>query len=126
MLSTDRDRELMIPVTENLEIRASKPLSPTVSSTHRHSSGRVVRVDFLSVNGKPLSSSSCPCMLRFKSEPIRLLLTFLGASPLIAGYVSETQTVKVKIRDFMEGKNVPTSCLKVKIEQRAQFWLGNP
>ncbi|KAK3206738.1 hypothetical protein Dsin_020784 [Dipteronia sinensis] len=82
-----------------------------------------VRVDFLSVNGKPLSNSSRPCMLLFKSEPIRLLLTFLRAAPLVAGYVSETQTVKVKIRGFMEG-NVPTSCLKVTIEQRANFWLG--
>ncbi|KAK3206730.1 hypothetical protein Dsin_020776 [Dipteronia sinensis] len=82
-----------------------------------------VRVDFLSVNGKPLSSSSRPCMLQFKSEPIRLLLTFLRAAPLVAGYDSETQTVKVKLRDFMEG-NVPMSCVKVKIEQRAEFWLG--
>ncbi|KAK4860587.1 hypothetical protein QYF36_026775 [Acer negundo] len=36
----DRDRELLIPVAENSEIGASRPSSPTVSSTHHHSSGR--------------------------------------------------------------------------------------
>lgn len=82
-----------------------------------------VRVDFLSASGKALASSSKPCMLQFKSEPVRLLLTFLKVVPLLTGYSSETQTMNVKFRGFTEGDN-PTACLRVMIEQRAEFRPG--
>ena len=62
-------------------------------------------------------------MLQFKSEPIRLLLTFFKAAPLVAGYVSESQTLSLKFRGFTEGE-VPTACLKVTIEQRAEYRPG--
>lgn len=62
-------------------------------------------------------------MLHFKSEPIRLLLTFLKIAPLISGYVSESQTLNLRFRGFVEG-DVPTSCLKVTIEQRAEYQPG--
>ncbi|XP_021813175.1 seipin-2 [Prunus avium] len=82
-----------------------------------------VRVQFLSFDGKTLASSSHPCMLQFKSEPIRLLLTFLKVVPLVAGYVSESQTLNLKFRGFIQGE-VPTACLKVTIEQRAEYQPG--
>ncbi|BBH01017.1 Putative adipose-regulatory protein Seipin [Prunus dulcis] len=81
------------------------------------------RVQFLSVDGKTLASSSHPCMLQFKSEPIRLLLTFLKVVPLVAGYVSESQTLNLKFRGFIQGE-VPTACLKLTIEQRAEYQPG--
>lgn len=62
-------------------------------------------------------------MLLFKSEPIRLLLTFLKVVPLIAGYVSESETIHVKFQGFIEG-DVPTACLKVVLEQRAELRPG--
>ncbi|KAJ1426178.1 Seipin family [Sesbania bispinosa] len=82
-----------------------------------------IRVDFLSSNGKTIASSSQPCMLKFRSEPIRLIMTFLKMAPLITGYISETQTLNVKMRGFVEG-DVPTSCLKVTLEQRAEYLPG--
>lgn len=82
-----------------------------------------VRVEFLSAKGKTLASLSHPCMLHFKSEPIRLLLTFLKIAPLLSGYVSESQTLNLKFGGFVEG-DVPTSCLKVTIEQRAEYQPG--
>lgn len=82
-----------------------------------------VRVEFLSGNGETLSSSSHPTMLKFKSEPVRHLLTFFKVAPIVVGYVSETQTLNVKFRGFVE-RDVPTSCLKVMIEQRAEFQPG--
>ncbi|KAL5577002.1 hypothetical protein UlMin_018701 [Ulmus minor] len=82
-----------------------------------------VRLDFLSVIGETLASSSHHSMLKFKSEPIRLLSTFLKIAPLVAGYVSESQTLNVKFRGITEG-NVPTACLKVTIEQRAEYHPG--
>ncbi|XP_004504418.1 seipin-2-like, partial [Cicer arietinum] len=82
-----------------------------------------IRVDFLSSNGKTLASSRQPCMLRFRSEPIRLITTFLKIVPLLTGYVSETQTLDAKMSSFVEG-DVPTSCLKVTLEQRAEYLPG--
>ncbi|KAF8413670.1 hypothetical protein HHK36_001662 [Tetracentron sinense] len=82
-----------------------------------------VRVDFLSANGKVTASSIYPSMLRFKSQPIRYLETFLKTAPLVAGYSSESQILKLKMRDFTEGYE-PTACLKVILEQRAEYQPG--
>ncbi|XP_023738798.1 seipin-2 [Lactuca sativa] len=82
-----------------------------------------VRIDFLSKNGNRLASTRQPCMLQFKSQPIRLILTFLNLAPLITGYSSESQTLKIKFRGYTEG-NDPTSCLRVILEQRAEFTRG--
>ncbi|KAF9672488.1 hypothetical protein SADUNF_Sadunf11G0047400 [Salix dunnii] len=83
----------------------------------------VIRADFLSADGKTLASKSHPSILKFKSEPIRILLTFLKVAPLLAGYVSESQTLALKIKGFTE-RDMPTSCLKVIIEQRAEYGPG--
>lgn len=80
-------------------------------------------MDFLTSNGKVLSSSRRPCMLQFKSNPIRLFSTFLKAAPLVTGYTSESQKLKVDLRGFSEGF-IPTACLRVIIEQRAEFHPG--
>lgn len=82
-----------------------------------------MRVEFLSENGKSLASFSHPCMLEFKSLPLRLLMTFFKIIPLVAGYLSETQTLKLKFRGYSEGV-IPTSCLKITMEQRAEFRPG--
>lgn len=85
-----------------------------------------VRVDFLSVNGETLASSSHPCMSKFKSQPIRLLLTFFKVASLVstAGYVSEAQTLNLNnIRGLNEGM-VPTACLRVVVEHRAEYRSG--
>nr|KYP46527.1 hypothetical protein KK1_031876 [Cajanus cajan] len=82
-----------------------------------------IKVDFLSYDGKSIWSSNQPCMLKFISEPIRLIMTFLKLAPLVTGYISETQTLNVKMRGFVEG-DVPTSCLKVTLEQRAEYPPG--
>ena len=62
-------------------------------------------------------------MLYFKSEPIRLLLTFIKIVPLVSGYISESQTLNLKFRGFVES-DIPTACLRVTIEQRAEFNPG--
>ncbi|KAF8089098.1 hypothetical protein N665_0518s0024 [Sinapis alba] len=82
-----------------------------------------VRVDFLSADGQTLDTIRRPCMLRFRSEPIRLVQTFFKVVPLVTGYVSEIQTLTLKLKGFAE-KDTPTACLKVMIEQRAEFRPG--
>lgn len=62
-------------------------------------------------------------MLHFKSQPIRLLLTFLKMAPILTGYTSETQNLKVNFKGFTEG-SMPTSSLRVVIEQRAEYRPG--
>ncbi|ONI12343.1 hypothetical protein PRUPE_4G158200 [Prunus persica] len=59
-------------------------------------------------------------MLRFKRGPIRVIETFLRSAPLIAGLQSETQVLDIKMSDHIEGLE-PTACLKVILEQRAEF-----
>ncbi|XP_052182599.1 seipin-2 [Diospyros lotus] len=111
----------VIPVKHKLQVTVSLTLPE--SDYNRNLGIFQVRVDFLSASGKAIASSSRPCMLQFKSPPIRLLLTFLKAVPLVAGYSSETQTLTFKFRGFAEG-DIPTACLRVTIEQRAEFQPG--
>ncbi|GFQ03192.1 seipin [Phtheirospermum japonicum] len=82
-----------------------------------------VRVDLLDTDGKTLVSLRRPCMLQFRSRPLRLLLTFLKVAPILTGYTSETQNLEVKFRGFTEG-NVPTTYIRVVIEQMAEFQPG--
>ncbi|PON46961.1 Seipin family [Parasponia andersonii] len=128
----DMDCEEQIEARRRIGFRTIPPghkLQATISLTlpeseyNRNLGIFQVRVDFLSVKGETLSSSSHPCMLQFKSEPIRLLWTFLKIAPLVTGYVSESQTLNVKFKGFTEG-DVPTGCLKVTLEQRAEYRPG--
>ncbi|XP_057462771.1 LOW QUALITY PROTEIN: seipin-2-like [Actinidia eriantha] len=110
-----------IPPKHKLQVTVSLTLPE--SDYNRNLGIFQARVDFLSASDKALASSSRPCMLRFKSQPIRLLLTFLKVAPLVTGYSSESQTLNVKFRGFTEGDK-PTACLRVMIEQRAEFQPG--
>ncbi|KAL8507205.1 hypothetical protein ACS0TY_017930 [Phlomoides rotata] len=82
-----------------------------------------VRVDFLAADGKILTTSRRPCMLQYKSHSIRLLLTLLKVAPILTGYTSETQTLKISFKDLTEGET-PTAALRVVIEQRAEYSPG--
>ncbi|KAM7252162.1 hypothetical protein ACFE04_024045 [Oxalis oulophora] len=82
-----------------------------------------VSVQFLSVNGKVTASSRKPSMLQFKSHSIRLAETMIKSAPLIAGFQSESQILNIKMKEFTEGLE-PTACLKVTLEQRAEYKSG--
>ncbi|KAK8960990.1 hypothetical protein KSP40_PGU011254 [Platanthera guangdongensis] len=83
----------------------------------------VVRAEFLSINGEVISGVSKPCMLRFKSPPIRLMETFIKSGPLLAGYSSESQVINMAVSGFTEGPE-PTMCLRIVLEQRAEYRPG--
>ncbi|KAF8075514.1 hypothetical protein N665_1089s0008 [Sinapis alba] len=110
-----------IPRDHKLEITLS--MTVPESSYNKNLGMFQVRVDFLSADGQTLNSIRRPCMLRFRSEPIRLVQTFFKVVPLVTGYVSEIQTLSLKLKGFAE-KDIPTACLKVMIEQRAEFRPG--
>lgn len=82
-----------------------------------------MRVEFLSANGNVTASSKYPCMLRFKSQTIRFAETVLNSIPLITGHQLESQVLNIKMNELTEGLE-PTACLKVTLEQRAEFQPG--
>ncbi|KAL9346479.1 hypothetical protein Peur_061332 [Populus x canadensis] len=110
-------------IPPNHKLQVSVLLTMPESEYNRNLGVFQIRADFLSADGKTLASRSHPSILKFKSEPIRFLLTFLKAAPLVAGYISESQTLALKIKGFME-RDVPTSCLKVIIGHRAEYRPG--
>ncbi|KAI5570909.1 hypothetical protein POPTR_011G072200v4 [Populus trichocarpa] len=110
-------------IPPNHKLQVSVLLTMPESEYNRNLGVFQIRADFLSADGKTLASKSHPSILKFKSEPIRFLLTFLKAAPLVAGYISESQTLALKIKGFTE-RDVPTSCLKVIIGHRAEYRPG--
>ncbi|CAA7030297.1 unnamed protein product [Microthlaspi erraticum] len=124
---TKNSPEAYVPITsyKNSHINHKTEITVSVilpeSEYNRNLGMFQVRVDFLSESGQILASSRRSCMVRFRSEPIRLVQTFLKIVPLVTGYVSEIQTLDLKIQGFGEKDIVPTACLKIVIEQRAEF-----
>jgi hypothetical protein len=45
-----------------------------------------VKAEFLSADGKVISKSSQPCMLKFKSVHMHFVETFLQSASLLSGY----------------------------------------
>ncbi|KAL4563391.1 hypothetical protein LXL04_027432 [Taraxacum kok-saghyz] len=105
------------------EVQATVSLTLPESDYNRNLGVFQVRVDFLSGDGKLLATIRQPSMFPFKSKPIRLLCTLLNLAPVLAGYSSETQTLDITFKGYTE-KNVPTSCLRVVLEHRAEFAEG--
>ncbi|KAA8524025.1 hypothetical protein F0562_010544 [Nyssa sinensis] len=107
----------------NHKLRLTVSLTLPESDYNRKLGVFQVRVEFLSSNGKVTASSSFPSMLRFKSQSIRFVENIVKGAPLIAGFQSESQVLNIKFSDFTEGYE-PTACLKVILEQRAEYQLG--
>ncbi|KAK6946600.1 Seipin family, partial [Dillenia turbinata] len=110
-----------IPYNRKLQLTVSLTLPE--SEYNRNLGMFQVKVEFLSTRGRVAASSSYPCMLRYKSQPVRFAETVLKTAPLIAGFQSESQTLEIRMTDFVEGME-PTECLKVTLEQRAEFQAG--
>lgn len=83
-----------------------------------------VRVESVSMKGDVIMGWSYPTMLRFKSKPVRVIQTLINSVPLIAGFQSEVQTLKIVMPEFTQGE-VPTASFKVVLEQRAEFKSGS-
>ncbi|KAL6314394.1 hypothetical protein AAG906_022477 [Vitis piasezkii] len=111
--------------TLNFDYTKGSPVAFVPMISHNLPSDLVagVKVEFLSTNGKVTATQSHPCILRYKSQPIRHIQTFIKAGPLLAGFESESQTLNIKMAEFTEGLE-PTACLKVSLVQRAEFQPG--
>ncbi|KAK9068832.1 hypothetical protein SSX86_012948 [Deinandra increscens subsp. villosa] len=110
-------------VPPNHKLQATVSLTLPESDYNRNLGNFQVRVDFLSSNGKSLASTTQPCAMKFKSLPIRLLMTVFKLAPIITGYSSESQTMDIKFNGYTE-REIPTCCIRVVLESRAEFAKG--
>ncbi|KAG2696858.1 hypothetical protein I3760_07G079600 [Carya illinoinensis] len=74
--------------------------------------------ELLSIDGAVIAKSSQPCMLRFRSFPIRLTRTVLLFIPLLLGISSETQKMTIDILKHKEGIQ-RTKAVRVTLVPRA-------
>ncbi|XP_058739969.1 seipin-1 [Vicia villosa] len=74
--------------------------------------------ELLSVNGNVIAKSSQPCMLRFRSSPIRLARTVMMGVPLVLGISAETQKINVEILRHKE-MNQRTNAIRLTLHPRA-------
>ncbi|XP_072978804.1 seipin-1 [Typha angustifolia] len=77
-----------------------------------------VTAEVMTHNGDIIASSSQPCILRFRSLPIRLTRTFLMGIPLLVGICSESQTITMEILQYKESRQ-KTELLRVRLKPRA-------
>ncbi|KAG2284740.1 hypothetical protein Bca52824_055960 [Brassica carinata] len=81
-----------------------------------------LKVELLSLKGEIIARSSQPCMLRFRSEPIRLARTFVMSVPLVAGIANEAQTMRIDALMHQE-KWPRTRAVRTTLIPRAQTRL---
>ncbi|CAA7042438.1 unnamed protein product [Microthlaspi erraticum] len=81
-----------------------------------------LKVELLSLKGETIARSSQPCMLRFRSKPIRLARTFVMSVPLIAGIANEAQTMTIDALMHQE-KWPRTKAVRATLMPRAQTRL---
>ncbi|KAL8099694.1 hypothetical protein AgCh_032094 [Apium graveolens] len=74
--------------------------------------------EVMSSNGHVIDRSSQPCMLRFRSLPVRLVRTCLFSVPLILGLRFETQKITIPILRHKEGYQ-RTEAIKITVIPRA-------
>ncbi|KAF5944127.1 hypothetical protein HYC85_018204 [Camellia sinensis] len=56
-----------------------------------------LNAELISTKGNAIAKSSQPCMLRFRSLPVRLARTFLMSIPLLLGITDETQKINIPL-----------------------------
>ncbi|KAK1270190.1 hypothetical protein QJS04_geneDACA004454 [Acorus gramineus] len=77
-----------------------------------------VTAEVISIGGDIIIKSSQPCMLRYRSLPVRLMQTFVMSIPLLTGVVSETQRITIKVLDYKETIQT-TGAIRLRIRPRS-------
>lgn len=77
-----------------------------------------VAAEIISSDGDVLASSTQPCMLRFRSLPVRIMRTLLMGLPHVLGISCETQKLILGIVEYKE-KNPRTEAIKVTLKPRS-------
>lgn len=89
-------------------------LSLSLSSKSFHQ----VTAEVMLATGDIMARSSRPCMLRFRSLPVRLIQTSIMSLPVVMGITGETQEIRVQILKYKEGYP-RTEAIKVTLKPKA-------
>ncbi|RCV12670.1 hypothetical protein SETIT_2G287700v2 [Setaria italica] len=111
----------LVPPNQRMQLEVSLTLPE--SDYNRRLGVFQVKAEFLSADGKVISTSSQPCMLKFKSAHMHFIETFLRSVSLLSGYSSESQVIRLKMRGITEGLE-PTTGVRIILGQRAEFGPG--
>ncbi|CAH2072608.1 unnamed protein product [Thlaspi arvense] len=114
-----RKRPFGVPVGHKLHV--SLLLWMPESDLNRRLGLFQLKVELLSLKGETIARSSQPCMLRFRSKPIRLARTFVMSVPLVAGIANEAQTMRVDALTHQE-KWPRTKAVRATLIPRAHTW----
>ncbi|KAK7295188.1 hypothetical protein RJT34_18093 [Clitoria ternatea] len=111
-----KKKHLSVPVSHSFS--ASLVLVMPESDFNRELGVFQLTAELLSVNGNVIAKSSKPCMLRFRSSPIRLARTMIMGVPLVLGISGETQNINVEILRHKED-NRRSNAIRVTLHPRA-------
>ncbi|CAD6218392.1 unnamed protein product [Miscanthus lutarioriparius] len=111
----------LVPPNQRMQLEVSLTLPE--SDYNRRLGVFQIKAEFLSADGKVISTSSQPCMLKFKSVHMHFIETFLQSVSLLSGYSSESQVIRLKMRGITQGLE-PTTAVRIILEQRAEFGRG--
>ncbi|KAL7583117.1 seipin-1 [Lactuca sativa] len=78
-----------------------------------------VAAEALTMTGEVITTASRPCMLRFRSRPLRLMQTFLMGVPLLLGITHEVQTVNLQLLRYKEHYYPRTRSMRLSLIPRA-------
>lgn len=110
-----------VPPNQRMELEVSLTLPE--SDYNRRLGVFQVRAELLSADGKVVSASSQPCMLKFKSVHMHFIETFFQSLSLLSGYSSESQVITLKMRGIKEAFE-PITGVRIILKQRAEFSPG--
>ncbi|KAK1601241.1 hypothetical protein QYE76_016769 [Lolium multiflorum] len=111
----------LVPPHQRMQLEVSLTLPE--SDYNRRLGVFQVRAEFLSANGKVVSATSHPCMLKFKSVHMHFIETFFQSFSLLTGYSSESQVIRLKMSGIKEAFE-PITGVTIMLEQRAEFSPG--
>ncbi|CAN1769665.1 SEI1 [Linum perenne] len=78
-----------------------------------------VSAEVLSASGDVMARSSRPCMLKFRSFPVRMARTFSMVIPLLLGISDETQKISLQLLKHKEVYYPRTGAIRVRLSPRA-------
>ncbi|XP_050383480.1 seipin-1 [Argentina anserina] len=116
-ISSNKRMPLGVPVGHTYTV--SLELLMPESDYNRATGMFQMTAEVLSANGDVIAKSSRPCMLRFRSLPIRLTRTFLMGVPLVLGISGETQKMTVQILRHKEVTYPRTRAIRITLSPRA-------
>ncbi|XP_074588060.1 seipin-1-like [Curcuma longa] len=78
-----------------------------------------VQAEVISSTGEIIAASSRPCMLRFRSFPVRLMRTLFMSIPLLLGISSETQEIGMEVLKYKESRAKRSGSITVTLKPKA-------